>query len=456
MSKARLDGLQLLLLGSVFFVLAGIAMGHFSPFGLGDLKQVYYGARSLMEHHDPYLPGELLALYRTEGGAIPSDPGTARSVGLIVSLCTNLPTTLLLAAPFALLPWKVAVALWLTLIASAFLLASFLMWDVAGNGAPRFSAGLLFLLIANSELLLSTGNAAGLVIGLTVITVWCFLRERYVLAGVVCLAVGLAIKPHDAGPVWLYFLLAGGVLRKRALQSLALAAVLSVPAILWVSSVAPHWPQELRANLSTSMSPGGRDAPGPSSAGGRGIGMVIALQAIAAQFRDDPRFYNPVVYVLLGALLLIWSVKTLRSTFSPRSAWFALAAISALAMLPVYHRVYDARLLLLTIPACTILWTEGGPLRWWAMLLNLAGILVTGDMTWAIVFHSVGYTPVSLAVGMIPAPLVLLVLGIFYLCVFVRCGAPSGRCAGERRQEIERPVDPGPLVFSVLRIWRAA
>jgi hypothetical protein len=185
------------------------------------------------------------------------------------------------------------------------------------------------------------------------------------------------------------------------------------------------------------MSPGGRDDPGPTSLGGRGIGMIISLQAIVAEFRNDPRFYNPVVYVLCGTLLLIWSLKTLRSTFSPRLAWFALAAISALAMLPVYHRSYDARLLLLTIPACAILWTEGGPLRWWAMLLNLAGILFTGDATWAAIYLPVGYTRVSLAAGMIPAPLILLMLGIFYLCVYVWWDAPPERCSEVLLEGIE-------------------
>ena len=55
---------------------------------------------------------------------------------------------------------------------------------------------------------------------------------NYKLAGILCMAVSLAIKPHDSGLVWFYFLLAGGVYRKRALQTLAVTVLLALPAIL--------------------------------------------------------------------------------------------------------------------------------------------------------------------------------------------------------------------------------
>src|ERR1017187_6157574 len=102
-----------------------------------------------------------------------------------------------------------------------------------------------------------TGNAAGIVVSLCAVAVWCFLRERFVPAGVLCLAASLAIKPHDAGLVWLYFLLAGGVHRKRALQALLITAVLSVSALLWVSHVAPNWMQDWSANMASISATGG-------------------------------------------------------------------------------------------------------------------------------------------------------------------------------------------------------
>jgi hypothetical protein len=87
------------------------------------------------------------------------------------------------------------------------------------------------------------------VVSLSAVAVWCFLRERFVLAGILCLAVALAVKPQDSGLVWLYFLRAGGVYRKRALQTLLATAVLSLPGVLWVWHASPHWFAEWQSNV---------------------------------------------------------------------------------------------------------------------------------------------------------------------------------------------------------------
>ena len=48
-------------------------------------------------------------------------------------------------------------------------------------------------------------------------------------------------------------------------------------------------------------------------------------------------------------------------------------------MLPVYHRPYDAKLLLLAVPACAALWAQGGVRRWLGLVTTSAAILVTSD-----------------------------------------------------------------------------
>src|ERR1019366_4930389 len=126
----------------------------------------------------------------------------------------------LFIAPFAMLPLATAQALWIILTGGGLILAGFLMWNLGSKYAPILSGCLIGFLLANCQLAFATGNTAGIVVGLCVVAVWCFLEDRFVLAGILCLAVSLAIKPHDAGLVWLYFLLAGGTYRKRALQTL--------------------------------------------------------------------------------------------------------------------------------------------------------------------------------------------------------------------------------------------
>ena len=262
------------------------------------------------------------------------------------------------------------------------------------------------------------------------VAVWCFLNKRFELAGVLCLSVSLAIKPHDAGLVWLYFLLAGGVYRKRALQSLLITGVLGLAALLWLSSVAPSWLHDWQANLAVISARGGINEPGPASA--HSAAMVIDLQAAIAIFRDDPRFYNPLSYLLCGGMLLAGALQTLRKPFSPQCAWLALAAVSALTMLVTYHKPWDAKLLLLTVPACAMLTAEGGTIRRMALLVTASGLVLTADIPLAILTGIADHLHLSTASfrGQVltvlllrPASLALLVVAVFYLWMLLRRAA---------------------------------
>jgi hypothetical protein len=430
MTKARLDGLQMVIVGSVFFIAVGALMEHFNALGMTDFLQIYVSSRCVAQHHDPYDSEALQQFYRAEASNLPSGSSArARTRREIVLVANNLPTTLFLIAPLAVLPWKAAAVVWMALIAVCFVLACFLVWRFGADSAPRVYGALIALILVNSGLLIETGNTAGLVVSLTVIAACCFLQDRFAgwvpAAGVACLAIALAIKPHDAGPFWLYFLLAGGMCRRRALQALALTAVIIVATILWVSHAAPHWLPELQSNLAGGFAAGGINNPGASTHGARGIGQIVSLQAMLSVIRDDARFYNSLTYAVCGVLLLLWCVRTLRVGFSPRTAWFALAAMAPLAMLPFYHRTYDARLLLLGVPACAALWMERGTagragIGHSALWLTLAAILLTGDIFWVVFFQITHYSRTSLVFGMIPAPLALLAAGIFYLFVYLR------------------------------------
>ena len=426
MTSARRDGLLLLLLGSIVFLLLGGALERSVPSQSVDFRVVYYPARCLLQHQDPYDPAQVMRLYRAEGGDAPSDSDKIRHM---VSGYVYLPNAFTFTVPFALLPWGPAHILWQAIIVASYLLASYLVWNLTGQWAPLAGGALICFLLVNSELLLVTTNAAGIVLSLCAIAAWCFLRDRCVPAGVLCLAIGLVVKPQDAGLVWLYFLLAGGVQRKRALHTLLLTAALSLPAVLWVSHADPHWTEEWHTNMATAEARGGTSDPGPASEASHGLAMVISLQSAISVFWDDPHIYNPASYLICAPLLLLWAFITLRTPATPARAWLALASIAALTMLPVYHRQYDAKLLLLTVPACAMLWMEGGLIGWLALLVNVAGFVLTGDLTWAILLGIINRLPppttelswhIVVAMQTFPAPLILLTMGIFYLWVYAR------------------------------------
>jgi hypothetical protein len=334
-----------------------------------------------------------------------------------------LPTVCLVFAPVAALPWGPAHILWIILLVGLLFVATLLMSDIASDYAPGLALLLGCILLGNSEILFGGGNPAGLVVSLCVIAAWCFIERRFVLIGILCLAIAVEIKPHDSGLVWLYFLIAGGEYRKRALQTLAFSAAFSLAAGLWISRVSPNWAQEWASNLAGLSSRGEVNDPGPASAKTN----LIDLQTIVSIFRDDPRIYNLVSCLVCGFVLVVLSVATLRTPVSRRKLWIGLATIAPLTMLVTYHRFYDAKLLLLTIPACAMLWAQHGAIGRIAFVLNTLGLLLTSHIPSATLdIIASNFHPDSVSIPIIftifltrPAPLVLLAMSILYLWVYV-------------------------------------
>jgi hypothetical protein len=430
MTKMRTMSVFLILLSSGISFISGYLLDRASPGGTANYRAIYYGARCIIERNDPYRAETFLRVYTAESGEFPTAPFKKQLFLRAVMVCVNLPTTLFLVAPLALMPWGISHFLWLLLSGCSLTLAGLLAYDLAREYAPGLSLLLVVIMLGNSEVLFATGNTAGIAVGLCVIAVWCFVRERMEWAGVVCLAISLALKPHDSGLVWLYFLLAGGRLRKRSLQVLGITAVLVLPALLWVSSVAPHWSGELSGNLAATSARGDISDPGPTSISRKGSAdIIIDLQSVVSVFRDDPRFYNLFVYAICGLGLLIIAARTLRVDATTENMWCGLASLAALTMLVSYHRPYDARLLLLAVPGCAFLWSQGGRTGRLGAILTTAAVIVTADIPLAILTLltrklEVAAMPVAEKVGTLlvtrPAPLLLMGVTILFSWAYTR------------------------------------
>lgn len=399
-----------------------------------DFRGLYCGTRCLIHGHDPYNQDDVAREYLSEDGQRPkvaswAPPNASRLQFQSLTLWVNLPTTFVVAAPFAALSWWPAIILWMLLTGFVFNLAILLMWHVGVGYSPRAATFLACMVGLNCESIFTGANAAGIVVGFCVIAVWCFLRNRLVWAGILCLGLSLAVKPHDSGLVWLYFVLAGGAYRKRALRSAAVPAVIALVSILWVSHVSPNWLHEWNANLATIATHGGINDPGPNAVRDGSIYSLVDLQAALSVLHDAPRFYNTASYVFCGALLLAGAIWTLKKQFSVPMAWLALAAVVPLTLLINYHRLWDARLVMLAIPACCMLCAKDNPLGKAAMLITSAAVLATGDISLVIYVSTVNsfpWTPhgfVATAIDVVlirPASIALLAMGIFYLWVYLR------------------------------------
>ena len=157
--------------------------------------------------------------------------------------------------------------------------------------------------------------------------------------------------------------------------------------------------------------------------------MVISLQSVISFYRDDPHFYNTVSYLVCGVILIVWAITVLKSRPTKERTWLALAAISALTMLPVYHRTGDAKLLMLAVPACAMLWAKGNAVGRSAVIVTTAAILLTGEIQWIIYLGILRHLPLPatlagadlrMASQVLPVPLILLLVSIFYVWVYTR------------------------------------
>ena len=157
--------------------------------------------------------------------------------------------------------------------------------------------------------------------------------------------------------------------------------------------------------------------------------MMVNLQPVLAALHDSPAFYNLLTYAIVAPLFLLWAFVILRGrTMSSKGIWLGLATIATLSLLPAYHRPHDAKILILTLPACAVLWAEKGASAWFAMAFTGAGILITSDLPLAALNLAVAvYHPGSMSSSRIlglltarPIGIVLLAESAFFVSAFVR------------------------------------
>ena len=289
MTKRRNDGLILVFMGAIAFLLIGIAWRYASAIEMGDFKVVYYSARCMLQHGDPYNEGDVLSVYRGEGRESATEPALDREVK---TRFFYPPTAFIVTLPFAVVGFAAGKIAWTILLAGSLVLAAMAVWDVAADYAPLMGGMLAGLMLMNSFWLFMIGNSAAIAVSFCMLAAWCFMRGRFPWAGVLLMALSLALKPNDSGLVWLIFLISGGAFRKRALQSLAVLAVLSLPFIVWVTLRSPHWLAQLQQNMASFSGIGGIVDPAATGMAGRNMDSLVQLQSAVSIFFTQPAAFN--------------------------------------------------------------------------------------------------------------------------------------------------------------------
>ena len=236
------------------------------------------------------------------------------------------------------------------------------------------------------------------------------------------------MKPHDAGPIWLYFLLAGGVQRKRALQTLShrrdgsARDLVALACRAALAAGAPRKPADRHVAWRPRL-------PRAQHAGGRGIGMIISLQALQPLPRRSraSTIRSPTSF----------AASCSSSGVSKRCGWASRRGWPGSRSPPSRLSPCCPSITAPTTPGSCCSPFRPAPCSG-RQRGRAAGVRSCSPRRHRahrrpLLDRRSFSSPITQArpstLGMIPAPLILLALGIFYLWIYLRPRSPRQRCS---------------------------
>jgi hypothetical protein len=340
----------LLVIAATEFVVRGPMRFLTTPGTWNDLSQNYVASKIWLAGENPCDPNNFIRVWIKEGQSRlqPSDVRThlAPPLGVLVLL-----------APIAALPWPAAKVLWLTILLSIFVLALWSLFRVAQFRIeePRalgFLAGSLALAPFHTGF--ASGNSSALAIGLSVIAIWSASVPRDITAGLL-LGLASSLKPQIGALYVLYYLLQRRW--KIFFYAAGLTTVLAAAAAISLQLHDPSWSHDYTNNAKGFVT---ADTIDDFQASNPIRFTLINLQVPFYVFTGSRAAANMLALFLGAILACIWLFGVSRNS-SERPTLLDLGAISVLGLLPVYHRFYDAAVLV--VPLCWCLTVLKGKLK---------------------------------------------------------------------------------------------
>jgi hypothetical protein len=198
----------------------------------------------------------------------------------------------------------------------------------------------------------------------------------------------MALKLQMAAPFLVYFVLRARWKTVLAAACLFAAVTLLSIARLELASVA--WMPTWLANVSRSTGPGGLN----DFAAGVATDHLLNLQLPLYAITGSRQLAQIGALALVTSAAIIYAVRLRRATHdgSAPSALLLIAPLAVLTLLPVYHRYYDATLLIIPLAWAIAAFPRNASLVILALLIPF--ILPVG---WATNLVNRGYLPVSVA-----------------------------------------------------------
>jgi len=344
--------LVLLLVAGGEFTLRGPVRAIRSATQFNDFLSPYIQAKAWIGGLDPYSPQILLKLWPAEAAHFSFLPKEVANGSLVANrgIPTAYPiTSLVLIAPFSALPWSLANALWLGINLALFSVMLCALVALAGFPCREPPAILLVaaaLALAPFHTGIVTGNVSLVAVELSVIAIWTA-RRRHDLATAVLLAGAAGLKPQIGLCFLLYYL----VRRRWRVFGFTLAILAFVAALGLLRMQLGHTPwlwnyrNDNRVLLETGVL-GNFTLINPTRFG------LINLQVALYPVLGSVQLANYLAMSVGAGLLITWLVVMRRKSTDDHRELLDLSAIAVISVLPVYHRFYDAALLVL--PLCWV------------------------------------------------------------------------------------------------------
>jgi alpha-1,2-mannosyltransferase len=312
--------------------------------GWNDFLSPYIQAKAWVQGKDPYAAPTLVALWPADNPRPDWVDADALSGALERKRGMPTPyplTSLVILSPLSLLSWSIAMPLWIVLSVAAVVLAPFGLISICGCRLVDLRTQ-LFLAIAFALAPLHTGigtaNPAMLAVSLTVGTVWAARSGRTKTAGVL-LAIAICLKPTVAGGLLLYYLIRRQW--KVAGTATAVAAAIASVGVLRLGLAGVPWLASYFENANRIFSSGSlADFTRPGTIR---FNMVNA-QVLFYSLLGNASSANLVAWCLAVGLLACWLWFCWRRR-TP-SGLLEISAIAVVSLISVYHRFYDAALLM--------------------------------------------------------------------------------------------------------------
>lgn len=310
--------------------------------GSGDMAIIYTSARCWLAGENPYEAADIARQWALAGGGESPNPSLLGSAVLLYP-----PPTFVLLAPLAALPWSVAAPAWLVLCILLYIATVAAAARIAGldRGTTAWWA-----LLAGSAWLAPV--ATNLMVGQLAIpaVALAVLAQQARTGGAgrnwstgILLGLGAALKPQVAG---LFIAYEAGRLRWRnSAVALAVLGTVAAIGIGRMEAAGVPWRASWTRNLAdfTTLSNGDPTRSNPDTRH-----HIISLHYPLHTFTDNRDLVRVIVYAIVGGLCLAYFLIDLRrgrQRGEGRHELVSLSMVAVVSLMIVYHRFYDAVLL---------------------------------------------------------------------------------------------------------------